>query len=124
MFQCVSSCCLTISRLSSAPPCPRPNGYHRHLRRRYLVPRLLDIATYSLEPGLGYYFKVTDKVQTNVSGESYPFELLPALPSNSTEISSPEFRDDVGGEGGTGDMSLGLVIMAVVCGERQRQTDN
>lgn len=60
---------------------------------------------------------MTDR-NTSISGSSFPFDVLPVQSSNSTEIASPEFQDEVGGAAGVGDMGLAMVVVAAVCGER------
>lgn len=67
------------------------------------------------EPGL-YTVIVTDR-NSSISGSSFPFDLLAALPVNSSGEASAVFRDEVGGAGGVGDMGLGLLVVATVCGE-------
>eukprot|EP00903_Cladosiphon_okamuranus_P007255 g7038.t1 len=67
------------------------------------------------EPGLGYVVKVRDR-NSSISGQSYPFRMFAALPPNSTEEASAEYRDEVGGVGGVGDMGLGLLVVASICG--------
>eukprot|EP00752_Nemacystus_decipiens_P001268 g1265.t1 len=67
------------------------------------------------EPDLGYTVRVADR-NSSISGSSFPFEVLAALPSNSSEEASPEYRDEVGGAGGVGDMGLAMLVVASVCG--------
>lgn len=68
------------------------------------------------EPGLGYTVRVTDR-NSSISQSSFPFQVLSALPSNSSEEASPEYRDEVGGAEGVADMGLAMLVVATVCGE-------
>ncbi|CAM9098520.1 unnamed protein product [Scytosiphon promiscuus] len=70
----------------------------------------------SHDVGPGYYISVSDRT-SSISGESEVFMLLPERASDATDIPlTPEYQEEIAAGGFVGDMSLGLLIVAGICG--------